>query len=271
MYNCEVSGNSINNGNNAGQIVGGGVYTPTGLIVNSTFSDNYSGDAGGGLFGDYLTIINSTFTNNNAKTNGGGVYVQYPCTAKNSIFYGNINKDLFVFQQTFGTSNCIVGTSAGNGTVTGSPSSADPLLAALANNGGATHTHALQAGSPAIDAGATGADVPNKDQRGYGENGTRDIGAFEYNGIAPLVTGIMTLPEMMMIVYPNPNNGIFKISVANSQFVKYTVMNLDGKLVQEKQVTDASFEVNLSNESQGIYFLKLENNNQVKTVKIVKL
>ena len=271
MNNCEVSGNSCNNENNAGQILGGGVATSTAVIVNSTFSGNYSGSAGGGLFCDYATIINSTFTNNNAKIDGGGIYVQYPGIAKNSIFYGNTDKDVYVLQQTFGATNCIVGTSAGNGTITGSPSSSDPLLAALANNGGTTQTHALQAGSPAIDNGATGADIPNTDQRGLGENGTRDIGAFEYNGIAPLVTGIVSLPEMMMTVYPNPNNGIFKISVSNSQVVKYSVFNLDGKLVQQKQVTDASFEVDLSNESQGIYFLKLENNHLVKTVKVVKL
>lgn len=271
MNNCEVSGNTCDNGSNAGQILGGGVSASTAVIVNCTFSSNYSGSLGGGLFCSYATIINSTFTNNNAKTDGGGIYVQAPSIAKNSIFYGNTGKDVNVSQQTFNTTNCIIGTSAGNGTITGSPSSTDPLLTALADNGSATRTHALQAGSPAIDNGASGADIPNTDQRGYGANGTRDIGAFEYNGIAPLVTGIVSLPEMMTTVYPNPNNGIFKISVANSEVIKYSVMNLNGKLVQQKQVTDSSFEVDLSNESQGVYFLKLENNHLVKTIKIIKL
>ena len=76
------------------------------------------------------------------------------------------------------TTNSIVGTSLG--TVNGSPSSADPLLQPLANNGGTTQTHALQAGSPAIDAGSGGSEVPTKDQRGFNKVGTRDVGAFEF-------------------------------------------------------------------------------------------
>ena len=62
----------------------------------------------------------------------------------------------------------------------------DPMLGALANNGGPTQTHALLAGSPAIDRGNnTGA--PATDQRGVARprdgdgNGSLvvDIGAFE--------------------------------------------------------------------------------------------
>jgi hypothetical protein len=62
----------------------------------------------------------------------------------------------------------------------------DPRLGPLANNGGPTRTHALLAGSPAIDRGSnTGA--PADDQRGFrrikdGNGDARavaDIGAFE--------------------------------------------------------------------------------------------
>jgi CSLREA domain-containing protein len=56
----------------------------------------------------------------------------------------------------------------------------DPLLAALADNGGPTDTRALGAGSPAVDAGAT-------DQRGVARpaGGACDIGAFESPFTAP--------------------------------------------------------------------------------------
>jgi hypothetical protein len=60
----------------------------------------------------------------------------------------------------------------------------DPLLAALADNGGATRTHALQFGSPAIDAGNNTVPV-SVDQRGSGfrrEAGmAADIGAYEFD------------------------------------------------------------------------------------------
>jgi hypothetical protein len=62
----------------------------------------------------------------------------------------------------------------------------DPRLGALADNGGPTKTHALLAGSPAIDHGDNN-DAPAIDQRGVARprdgdgNGSRvvDIGAFE--------------------------------------------------------------------------------------------
>jgi len=56
----------------------------------------------------------------------------------------------------------------------------DPKLGTLASNGGPTKTHALLAGSPALDA-ASGADCPAKDQRGVVRpQGTGcDIGSYE--------------------------------------------------------------------------------------------
>ena len=62
----------------------------------------------------------------------------------------------------------------------------DPMLGPLANNGGPTQTHALLAGSPAIDAGdpRPAADramrCPTTDQRGVARNGRCDIGAYEF-------------------------------------------------------------------------------------------
>jgi predicted outer membrane repeat protein len=53
----------------------------------------------------------------------------------------------------------------------------DPRLLAPANNGGPTRTMALQAGSPAINAGSG---CPAADQRGAPRAGACDIGAFEF-------------------------------------------------------------------------------------------
>jgi hypothetical protein len=70
------------------------------------------------------------------------------------------------------------------GTVTGSPTVADPLLSALANNGGPTFTMSLQAASPANNTGnlatCAGAPVSGLDQRGV-TRGTVlcEIGAVE--------------------------------------------------------------------------------------------
>jgi len=81
-------------------------------------------------------------------------------------------------------------------------SSTDPLLGALANNGGPTQTFALLAGSPAIDGVTVNApnSAPATDQRGVGRpQGVRyDIGSFEYD-ITPPDTTIDSAP-------PNPSN-----------------------------------------------------------------
>ena len=54
----------------------------------------------------------------------------------------------------------------------------DPLLAPLINNGGSTPTHALLAGSPALNSGDSTAPCA-EDQRGVPRCGMFDIGAFE--------------------------------------------------------------------------------------------
>jgi hypothetical protein len=56
---------------------------------------------------------------------------------------------------------------------------ADAGLGPLADNGGPTQTHALQTGSPAIDAGDN-AVCPVTDQRGVARDAACDVGSFEY-------------------------------------------------------------------------------------------
>jgi hypothetical protein len=77
-------------------------------------------------------------------------------------------------------------------TSAGDRSNVDPLLAPLANNGGPTDTMALDAGSPAIDAGD---DCPATDQRGVtrARGNTCDAGAFEsgFTAAALTATGSM--------------------------------------------------------------------------------
>ncbi len=80
-----------------------------------------------------------------------------------------------------GSSNFVNGT---NGNIVGTfATPVNPQLTALANNGGTTQTHALIAGSPAIDAG-TNPNSLTTDQRGTGFARTlgsaTDIGAYEF-------------------------------------------------------------------------------------------
>ena len=82
------------------------------------------------------------------------------------------------------STNNLIPTGSCNGTITD-----DPMLSALADNGGPTQTMALQENSPAINAGDNAAcadanTVNNLDQRGVARpvGDTCDIGAYEFSG-----------------------------------------------------------------------------------------
>ena len=173
------SGNSATSGFGGGIINGG-----TATITNSTFSGNSAtGGLGGGINngGGTLTITNSTFSGNSAST-GGVIYNSGTVTLRNTIVANSTSGGNCFGTITNGGNNIDDNTSCGWGAVSGSMSSTNPLLGALANNGGPTQTMKLLPTSPAIDAGMN-TDCPATDQRGVTRpqpvGGNCDIGAYE--------------------------------------------------------------------------------------------
>jgi predicted outer membrane repeat protein len=226
---------TIANGSNSATGYGGGIYSQGTLTVtNSTFSGNSSASYGGGIYsnGGTLTVTNNTFSGNSAGIYGGGIYGGgLTATVTNSTFSGNSapygggaifgNSPLTTVTNTILANSTSGGNCGGsvpdgghniedlrscfnNGTGCTNPigssfCNTNPLLASagLASNGGPTQTIALQASSPAINAGdesvcstTTGvAPVDYRDQRGFVRPGTGatncSIGAFEANSAAP--------------------------------------------------------------------------------------
>ncbi len=207
-----ISGTTIS-GNSAG-VRGGGVLfgstTNSMTISNSTISGNTTSIGNGGgisIFQGTTHIRHSTITGNVAPDgfgsgvagNNNGTYVS-DLQVLSSIISGNANSDVDNLLAGSGTNTFtsngfnLIGT--GNAAsvfnlTTDQNGVTAPGLLPLANNGGLTDTHALEATSPALDAGDTAA-IPTSDQRGSGFarlNGVRvDIGAFEANliSISPL-------------------------------------------------------------------------------------
>lgn len=231
-------------------IHGGGIFlggNPAGAgwrIRNSTISGNVAKDSGGGIGftsnSASLTIQNSTITNNTANstatttgTGGGGVALITGTAGLSTITLdstivagnssGNLFKDLTTASNLFsnysaiGVSN-LGGIGSGSSTVTyvGGVNNVAPLLAPLDDYGGPTRTHALQNGSPMLNAGKNVAPMLTYDQRGVGHPrlvGTEtDIGAFE--GITPVPQAAGTLyditepgmtPNTITITYSDDN------------------------------------------------------------------
>ena len=175
---------------------GGGIYGSSimsGIITNSTISENTAG-SGGGVGGGGFTIVNSTISGNNAIHDGGGIFQDgvtelFNVTiARNTADTGNSGTGsgggirtqigTLNFQNTIISNNTAVaivdgspvlkpqdcsGTLTSDGynivsetsncTINGSFSQANPKLGQLQNNGGPTQTIGLLSGSAAINGG----------------------------------------------------------------------------------------------------------------------
>ena len=178
---------------------GGGIHNAGTLnLTNVTISGNSSAGGSGILNKGSATLTNVTITGNTASSSfGGGILVQAgSATLLNTIVSGNIATK--VEDDVSGTvtslGNNLIGATAGSsGWVVSDLQNVNPLLdPVLRNNGGPTPTHALLAGSPAIDTGASAKTVPATDQRGVARSGTVDIGAYEFK-IAPALANASTL------------------------------------------------------------------------------
>ena len=127
---------------------------------------------------------------------------------------------------TSGAGNLIRTQSGFVGTVA---STADPLLGALAANGGMTRTHALLGGSPALDLGADPAAAGlATDQRCFSPrvaNATVDIGAFELGAAAPAEPVFQSGTATTFTV---GELGVFQVAATSSVPVLYYAAGLPG-------------------------------------------
>jgi CSLREA domain-containing protein len=202
ITNSTISVNSSN--------LGGGINVLNSLtLINSTLSGNSAKADGGGIYmiNGSANIYNSSIVFNRADADaingglGGGIYtnsttvnLRNSLVAENSVLSPSFYSDCFgtlhsygrnLFWDVFG--GCTVIAETGSWDYLNPFNSLSPLLQ---NNGGPTMTHALLAGSNAIDGGdpdfgCLGPDALPfaTDQRGTARvvGASCDIGAFEYS------------------------------------------------------------------------------------------
>ena len=185
-------------GNSAGAL-GGGIYAYDDVEMhNSTVTGNTAGDGGGGLFLEAYEL-SGTFLTISGNTGPGGANIDVGQGGEVALFGSVVSNPLGA-----GTNCGGVGTASSAGynyeaggdtcgfdQATDVVDGGDPLLGALADNGGPTQTMLPATASPLVDqipgteAGCTGTD-----QRGVArpQVGGCDIGAVELEAVPPTTT-----------------------------------------------------------------------------------
>lgn len=245
-FDAKYSTFSNNSSKNGGAVsIRGGNYK----FTNCTLSANSASGTGGGainlgLANSNLTLNNCTVFGNAASNGaGGGIFKSFTTgamtvTLNSSIVAGNTSfqrgPDMDFGATTItattinGGKNLIGISDVGNFVLSGinktgtNATPLDPLLEALANNGGPTLTHALKAGSPAFDNGSNPSTL-QYDQRGAGHPRSLqtavDVGAFE--GFNPVPTYTGTLADVP------PVNPTYKTSVTYTSPVGINTGSID--------------------------------------------
>ncbi|MCF7561162.1 M4 family metallopeptidase [Sabulilitoribacter multivorans] len=71
-------------------------------------------------------------------------------------------------------------------------------------------------------------------------------------------------------IYPNPSTGIFNVQLKSLSNFSFELFDITGKSIMNSvNVTENSFEIDLSQHSQGVYFFKLKSNEGTLTKKLL--
>lgn len=198
VTNTTFSNNSVTDKDGADGL-GGAIFNFGSLsVANSTFANNSASQLGGAICTfdvGRVSVTNCTFADNTGSPGTGGAIAQFgdrlPVTLRNTIVANHTADPNCQVSIADKGHNIDSGTSCGFSSAKGSLNNTDPQLdpAGLADHGGLTQTIAVEAGSPAINAGdkaaCRAAPVKKLDQRGFVRPGTGStsctIGAYEFN------------------------------------------------------------------------------------------
>jgi hypothetical protein len=102
---------------------------------------------------------------------------------------------------------------------------------------------------------------------GYSQEGCESAAVVVTQNVAACA-GIAMNELTSFEVYPNPNNGSFIISAPYS--ANYSIMNAAGQLIREGQTGTGNTQIDLADYSNGLYFVRIQSNNQTSAIKVIK-
>ncbi|MDB4511904.1 hypothetical protein N9060_00435 [Arenicella sp.] len=246
IINSTISGNSA--GGSGGAIYlegdydfGYGANSPRKLtFLNSTVIGNSASEGGAIATGEvgriFFDFSNSIIAGNSATVSSSEINnlsaLNYPnedlIESNNNVFGSSLESNFSAFNGFTPSASDITATIDGS-----NPTILDDIAGPLQDNAGATQTHALPAGSPAIDAGdldtCLNDPVNGLDQRGEtrGEAAFCDIGAYEVQGN---VGDMPTISIDSIEVFEGDPNATLTISLSSPQTERIPVdfQTMDG-------------------------------------------
>lgn len=77
--------------------------------------------------------------------------------------------------------------------------------------------------------------------------------------------------NMDVQLYPNPSNGAFTLNVNSGSKFDIQIFNMTGKLIHSETDLPSSYteNINLQGNPQGVYFIRINNGNEIRTSKLV--
>ncbi len=81
--------------------------------------------------------------------------------------------------------------------------------------------------------------------------------------------GINTIENSNIKIYPNPANSILNIQIENAENSSYQMVNILGEVVLSGKLDNALNTINTNNLSNAIYILKITNNGNTQSFKII--
>jgi len=221
---------------------------PTTLLQFCTFAHNKAAHWGGAVAapGNNAAHFESTLFADNDAATGKNTYLDGPST-----LIRNLLTDTSQVGQWIAGANIIT---------------ANAGILPLGYYDGPTPTHALAAGSPAIDAGGTSSGF-TADQRGSPRvfNGLPDIGAYEFD---PATAVAPTIIAHGVVLYPNPCAGRCYLTVPAGEKWPVTIRDLRGATVHQGiAAADSPFET--ATLADGLYSLSAHTTHGPITVTFV--
>jgi predicted outer membrane repeat protein len=279
IANLNISNSTISNNES---LSGSGIYATGGnrVITNTTISGNKNNSISGMaayLLSGASTLTNVTILDNNSGVGKNGLRIGTETLyIKNSLLAKHDSNDFHQSNSTIHDNgyNLVEVSSdydwtTGVGNITGPQDDLNIDLELKDNSSPyPAQTHALLAGSVAIDAGDSddnnGISVPIVDQRDFYRNGAVDIGAFEYEGLseAPLFTltylaedgGSLTGSSPQSVAMGSDGEAVTAVPDLGYHFVDWSDSSIDNPRTDTNIMDNISVSANFDPNTYEILF-----------------